>query len=276
MTAAASGPSPAINGGVRLHWSEHGEGEPLLLIMGLGGSSQAWYRLLPRLDGRVRAVAFDNRGTGLSDGVAGRVTLDDMVADTLAVMDAAGLDDAHVLGVSMGGMIAQGLAIERPERVRSLILGCTTSHARRGRPPWRLLGAAAVRGVAPDAALSLLVPALYAQRTRSEAPERIREDLVMRGREATPGRTIAAQMSAVAGHDRRGRLAELEGTPVTVIHGSEDALVPVERGRELAARIPGAQLVEIPSCGHLMLTDAQDDVLVAIDGHFASVGALAA
>lgn len=264
------------NGSVELEWYEQGAGEPLLLIMGMGGSAQAWYRLLPHLGGGLRAVSFDNRGTGRSSEVRGRLTMGDMVADTLAVMDAAELRDAHVLGVSMGGMIAQGLAIERPERVRSLILGCTTPHARRGRPPWRLLSAAAVRGVAPDAALSLLVPALYAERTRSEAPERIREDLVMRAREATPGRTIVAQMSAVAGHDRRGRLAELEGTPVTVIHGRDDALVPVERGRELARLIPGAELVEVPDCGHLMLTDAEDDVLGAIDGHFASVRALVA
>ncbi len=201
----------AVNAGVRLHWLEQGEGEPLLLIMGLGGSSQAWYRLMPHLNGRVRAVAFDNRGTGLSDGVGARVTLDDMVRDAVAVMDAAGLDDAHVLGVSMGGMVAQRLALDHRDRVRSLILGCTTARARSGPPPWRLMAASAVRGASPDRATALLVPALYSRRTRREAPERIADDLAMRRREATAPRTIFAQMLAAGGHDVRARLPELEG-----------------------------------------------------------------
>ena len=266
----------AINGSAELEWYEQGDGEPLLLIMGMGGSAQAWYRLLPHLGGRLRVVSFDNRGTGRSSRVGGRLSLEDMVRDTLAVMDAAELDDAHVLGVSMGGMIAQHLALEHRDRVRSLILGCTTPQARGGMPPWRLLGAAAVRALSPDFATSLLVPALYAERTRDEAPERIREDLKMRSRDATAAQTIFAQMTAVAGHDRRGRLSELEGLAVTVIHGADDALVPAARGRQLAALIPGAELVEIPSCGHLLLTDAEDEVIEAIDDHLAAVGAVAA
>jgi pimeloyl-ACP methyl ester carboxylesterase len=265
----------ARNGSAELEWYEQGDGEPLLLIMGMGGSAMAWYRLLPHLGG-LRAVSFDNRGTGRSSAIRGHLTLGAMVADTVAVMDDAGLESAHVLGVSMGGMIAQNLAIEHPERVRSLILGCTTAQTRVGVPPWRLLSAAWVRALAPDVAISMVLPALYAQRTRSEAPERIREDLAMRRRDATASRTIFAQMGAVARHDRRGRLGELRGLRVTVIHGSEDALVPVERGRELAALIPGADLVEVPQCGHLLLTDAEDDVLRALDGHFAAAGTLAA
>lgn len=265
----------ALNGSAALHWQEQGEGEPLLLIMGLGGSSQAWYRLLPHLDGRLRVVSFDNRGTGQSSRVCGRLTLGDMVADALAVMDDAGLDDAHVLGVSMGGMIAQRIALDHPGRVRSLILGCTTPQAGAGIPPWRLISAAAVRGLAPGLATSLLVPALYAERTRREAPERIEQDLELRRRDATPPQTILAQMLAVATHDTRARLGELEGLPVTVIHGDEDALVPVQRGRQLAKLIPGAQLAEIPGTGHLLLTDAEAAVLAAIDTHLTAVGAVA-
>ncbi len=264
----------ALNGSVEIEWSEQGEGEPLLLIMGLGGSSQAWYRLLPHLDGRLRAISFDNRGTGRSSRVCGRVTLDDMVADTIAVMDAAGLQDAHVLGVSMGGMIAQRLTLDHRERVRSLILGCTTPQARNGVPPWRLISAAAVRAVAPDVATSLLVPALYSERTRRDSPERVREDLEMRRRDATPPQTVLAQMAAVAGHDTRARLDQLAGLAVTVIHGDEDALVSVERGRQLASLIPGAALVEIRGCGHVLLTDAQDEVIAAFDAHLMAVGAV--
>jgi pimeloyl-ACP methyl ester carboxylesterase len=203
------------------------------------------------------------------------VTLDDMVADTLAVMDAAGVGDAHILGVSMGGMVAQRLALEHRDRVRSLILGCTTARARAGLPPWRLIAAASIRQLAPRQATELVVPLLYAERTRREAPERILEDLRMRNRDSTSPATIFAQMAAVGSHDVRSRLAELEGLQVTVIHGSEDALIGADRGRELAARIPGARLREIDDCGHLLLTDAQDAVMAAIDEHLRRAGALA-
>lgn len=275
-SAPASEGRAAFNDGVRLQWYEHGSGEPLLLIMGLGGSSRAWFRMLPHLDGRVRAVVFDNRGTGGSDGTGPRLTLDDMVADTLAVMDAAGLQDAHILGVSMGGMIAQRLALDHRDRVRSLVLGCTTASARGGLPPWRLIAGAAVRAIAPDQATALLVPALYSRTTRGEAPHRIAEDLEMRRVDQTPAQTIFAQMIAVGAHSVGCRLAELDGLPVTVVHGDEDALISVERGRELARLIPGARMVEVPGAGHVLLTDSHDVVTRAIDAHLQSVGALAA
>jgi pimeloyl-ACP methyl ester carboxylesterase len=257
----------ARNGDAHLHWREEGEGEPLVLVMGLGGSSLAWHRLLPHLRGRARLVLLDNRGTGQSDRIRGRFTLADMVADTLAVMDAAELEDAHVLGVSMGGMIAQHLALEHRSRVRSLVLGCTTPASRSSAPPWRLIAAAGVRSLAPEASFDLLVPALYAERTRREHPERIREDFALRAREATPPATVVAQMLAVGGHDTRRRLAELAGLPVTVVHGAEDALIPPARGRDLAARIPGAAHVEIPGAGHMMTTDAEAETVAAVLHH---------
>jgi pimeloyl-ACP methyl ester carboxylesterase len=199
-----------------------------------------------------------------------------MVADTIAVMDAAGVDDAHVLGVSMCGMVAQRLALGHRGRVRSLILGCTTARAVAGLPPWRMVAALWIRQLAPRQATELLVPLLYSERTRREAPERIREDLRMRAREATSPATIFAQMAAIGSHDARSRLPHLDGLDVTVIHGSEDALVRVGRGRELAARIPGARLHEIDDCGHLLLTDAQDAVMGAIDEHLRRAGAMPA
>jgi pimeloyl-ACP methyl ester carboxylesterase len=272
----AKKPAVALNGRVKLSWFEQGKGEPLVLIMGLGGSSQAWYRLLPLLDPGVRVIAFDHRGTGRSDGVRVRVTLDDMVADTLAVMDAAGVDDAHVFGVSMGGMVAQRLALEHRDRVRSLVLGCTTARAVAGLPPWRMIAALWMRQLAPRQSIELVVPMLYAERTRREAPDRIRADVRVRAREATSPLTIFAQMAAIGSHDTRSRLRELDGLDVTVIHGSEDALVRVGRGRELAARIPGARLREIDECGHLLLTDAEDAVMAAIDEHLRRAGALSA
>lgn len=260
----------ARSGDTAIHWDASGSGAPLLLIMGLGGSSQAWYRLLPHLEGTGRRVIrFDNRGTGRSDRIDGRVRLADMVRDALCVLDAAGEPTADVLGVSMGGMIAQHLALDHRARVRSLMLGCTTAHARGGMPPWRLLTASAIRQLAPDRALDLVAPALYAEHTRRAHPERIVEDFAVRRAEATPGATFLAQMRAIAGHDVRRRLAELEGLQVTVIHGEEDALVPPARGRELVRLIPGAVAAPIAGAGHLLLTDAEEATVAAVLGHLA-------
>jgi pimeloyl-ACP methyl ester carboxylesterase len=266
----------AHNGRVWLHWEEHGRGEPVLMIMGLSGSSKAWFRLLPVVAGGHRAIVFDNRGTGLSDPPAGLLTMDDLVEDTLAVMDAAGIESAHVIGVSMGGMIAQHLALEHRERVRSLLLGCTTPGGRRPgeRPPWRLLTATALRPVVGiTRTFPLIAPLLYSEDTLRNHPERIEPDMELRLGEATPVRTSVAQMAAIAGHDVRDRLAELAGLPVTVLHGEDDRLVPPDRGRELAAGIPGAQLVLLPRTGHLMTSDAPRACPAAVLDHLTRAAA---
>lgn len=259
----------ARNGGVWLNWRSHGRGEPLLMIMGLSGSSKAWARLLPHAAAHNEAIVMDNRGTGESDPVTGPLSMADMVGDALAVLDAAGHDTAHVIGVSMGGMVAQHFALDHRERVRSLILGCTTAGgANRAQPPWRLLGATALRPlVGARGTWPIIAPALYAQGTRDEHPERIREDLVVRTADATSLRTTLGQMAAIVRHDTRDRLHELEGLQTTVIHGEEDSLVPPERGRRLAAAIPGARLVTIPACGHMMTTDAEEQTAAAVRAH---------
>jgi pimeloyl-ACP methyl ester carboxylesterase len=243
-------------------------GEPVLLIMGLGGSSRMWYRLLPHVARRHRAIVFDNRGTGDSAAVRSRLTMGSMAADALAVLEDAGEESAHVVGVSMGGMIAQHLALEHRERVRSLVLGCTTPGGPAGLPPWRMLATAAMRPVlGARQTFPIVAPVLYAAGTLAERPERVREDFAVRIADSTSPITTYAQMGAIAGHDTRARLGELEGIPTLVLHGLEDGLVPPERGRDLAARIPGARLVTIPSCGHLLTTDAEEPTVTAILEH---------
>jgi 3-oxoadipate enol-lactonase len=269
--------SVAQSGSAWLAWRAEGpreavaDPEPILLIMGLGGSSHMWWRLLPHLAARHRAIAFDNRGTGDSDGVGGRLTMADLVADALAVLDAAGEERAHVIGVSMGGIVAQHLALDHRERVRSLVLGCTTAGGG-GREPsagaGRLLATAALRPLlGPRRTFPLVAPALYAERTRRERPERVAEDLRRRVEHAAPAWTTYAQLGAVAGHDTRARLPELAGLDTLVLHGAEDALVPAARGRELASRIPGARLVLLPSCGHMLTTDDEAGTANAVLEH---------
>src|SRR5690242_18695701 len=103
--------------GTRIYWEEHGSGEPLLMIMGLGASLDWWFRMLPVVSRRYRSIVFDNRGVGRSDPAPGPYTIPQMAADAAAVLDAAGVTRAHVLGVSMGGIIAQEFALQYPARV---------------------------------------------------------------------------------------------------------------------------------------------------------------
>jgi pimeloyl-ACP methyl ester carboxylesterase len=255
-------------------WHERGPvepgapGEPVLMIMGLGASSRLWFRLVPWIERRHRAILFDNRGTGDSPSVRARLTMAGMAADAVAVLDEAGIGSAHVIGASMGGMIAQHVALDHRDRVRSLVLACTTPGGRSGLPPWRLMAASALRPLfGSRRAFPLVAPLLYARKTRAERPDRLRGDLDRRIEDNTSPITLYAQMAAIAGHDTRGRLGELAALPTLVVHGLEDSLVPPERGRELAGLIPGAHLELIPECGHLLATDAEDQTATAILAH---------
>ena len=256
-------------------WREEGplepdaSGDPVVLIMGLGASSRLWYRLLPWLAREHRVILFDNRGTGSSAPVRGRLTMGGLAGDAVTVLDAAGIERAHVVGASMGGMIAQHLALDHRDRVRSLVLACTTPGGRSGAPPWRLLASAAVRPLLGSRrSFPLVAPSLYAAATLRR-PARSRG----RGPRSPDGRRdLSAHALRAAGRDRASRHALPAGRArraarLLVVHGLEDRLVPPARGRELAELIPGAHLELIPACGHLLTTDAEDQTAGAILGH---------
>ena len=258
----------ALNGSVRLHWRSEGEGEPVLMIMGLGASSIGWYRVLPRVAREYRGIVFDHRGTGSSDPISGLLTMEDLVLDALAVLDAAGEESAHIVGASMGGMIAQQLALHHPHRVRSLALCCTTPVSRQGLPPWRLIGGAVLRTfLTPRQSAWLMTPALYSKSTRTEHPERMDGDMEVRMAAPTPARTTWLQLLAIARHDTRDRLTDLAGVPVTVIHGDEDVLIPLERGELLHELIPGSRLAIIPEAAHVLTTDEEQASVAALLDH---------
>ena len=247
------------------------DSQTLLMVMGLAGSSAMWWRLLPHVTRRHRAIVFDNRGTGASAPAHSGLTITDMVADALAVLDATGVESAHVMGVSMGGIIAQHLGLDHRDRVRSLVLGCTTAGGRREAPNLRLVAALLLRPlIGPSRTFPLVAPALYSQHTRMNERERLSEDMRIRSRDRVRARTPLLQAAAISGHDTRSRLAELDGVPTLVMHGLEDRLISPEHGRELARLIPGARLVEIPSAGHLLATDAEQEVATNVVEHLES------
>jgi pimeloyl-ACP methyl ester carboxylesterase len=248
-----------VPGGLRLAYEEFGDeaAPPLLLIAGLGAQMISWHEPLCELlsERGLRVIRFDNRDSGLSTHVDGPYTLEDMAGDAAGLLDALAIDSAHVVGVSMGGMIAQALAYEHPARVRSLVSLMSTT------------GEAAVSRPTPEAQEVLMRPR---STTPDEAEERSLEWVRVVG---SPGlfdeqlvveraRTAFERDSDPAGfqrqldaiysaRDRTERVREIRA-PTLVIHGALDPLIPPEAGRATAAAIDGAELVVIDGMGHDM------------------------
>jgi pimeloyl-ACP methyl ester carboxylesterase len=252
------------NQGVRIYWDEQGTGAPLLLIMGLGATSDWWWRTRPVLAARHRTIAFDNRGVGRSDVPPGPYSMAVMASDAAAVLDAAGVERAHVIGVSMGGMIAQEFALKYPERVVSLILGCTAPGGRNAvRAEADAIGALTGRaGMTPEQAEEAVIPFIYDAGTPRA---RIEEDLAIRRPWYATPEGYTAQLMAIVSWQAYDRLPQIS-VPMLVIHGKNDRLVPVGNGELIAARIPGAQLVLIPAAGHLFTTDQPEAAQAALLG----------
>lgn len=246
----------AENRGARIYWEEHGEGTDLLLVQGLGYSSEMWHRTIPVLARHHRVIAFDNRGVGRSDVPAGPYPIGLMASDTAAVMEAAGAARAHVFGISMGGYIAQELALAAPDRVRSLVLGCTSCggpEAVLAEPEVleKLVARASMRA---EEGIRVMIPYTYDESTPRE---RIEEDLAIRLRTFPTSEGYLAQLQGTTGWESCSRLAQLT-MPVLVIHGESDRLVPPANGRRLAAEIQGARLLMLPQASHIFFTDQPD------------------
>ncbi|MGA7927023.1 MAG: alpha/beta fold hydrolase [Candidatus Sulfotelmatobacter sp.] len=241
------------NQGARIYWDEQGQGEPILLIMGLAYSSQMWYRTRPLLASRYRTLALDNRGIGRSDVPSGPYPIALMASDAAAVMDAAGIESAHVFGVSMGGMIAQEFALRYPARVRSLILGCTAAggHTALRAEPEAIQMLMNREKMSPEQAAEAPVPFIYDPATPRA---RIDEDIAVRRPWFPSAAGYAAQLQGILGWEAYSRLGQI-AAPTLVIHGESDRLVPPGNAKLIAERIPGAKLVMIPHASHLFLTD---------------------
>jgi 3-oxoadipate enol-lactonase len=236
---------------IQMFYQDVGEGDPVLLIMGFGGDHLAWAMQMADFAARHRVIAFDNRGVGQSDAPDAPYTTRMMADDALGLMDALGVDSAHVLGVSMGGMIAQELVLARPDRVRSLHLACTF-----GSPdPYMLALNSAWReiriGLGRESTLRTLGLWLFSPTTYAERPELIEALLQTSLANPYPQSLIGflRQGEAVAAHDALERLGAIR-CPTLVSVAEDDILVPPRFAREIVARIPGAELRTIPAAGH--------------------------
>ena len=247
----------ARNGDVSLHYESTGAGAPVLLVMGLGMNATGWWRTIPILaDAGLQVVAFDNRGVGRSDRAPGPYSTSVMADDAVAVLDAVGVERAHIYGISLGGMIAQEIALRHPDRVDRLVLGATTpGGAGAIAPDARTLEFLQRRAQMPaEEAVWASVPYNYAPRTRAERGDLIAQDIRQRLRFPIEPEPYAAQLAAGLGHDTNGRLSGILA-PTLVVHGKHDVLVSPANATVLAELIPGAQLIELPGAAHLYPTD---------------------
>lgn len=240
------------NQGARIYWDEHGKGEPVLLIMGLGYPSYLWHRTRPALKERYRTIALDNRGSGQSDAPPGPYSIALMASDAAAALDAAGVESAHVFGLSMGGMIAQEFALQYPARVRSLILGCTAPGGPNAvRAEKNVTEILMARNMSPEDAARAMRPYIYDPATPLD---RIEEDLAIRRQWFPRPEAYMAQLQGIFAWEAYARLDRI-AVPTLVIHGQSDQLVPAGNGELIAARISGAKLVMLPRASHIFTTD---------------------
>jgi pimeloyl-ACP methyl ester carboxylesterase len=239
--------------GSELNYERAGEGEPLLLIQGMSANHMAWGRPFSSLLERsFEVVSFDNRGMGLSRRVTEAFSIAEMAADTAALLDALEIESAHVLGISMGGMIAQELALAHPRRLRSLTLGCSYC----GGPGSQLMEPADFQGLVEAMAsgdAQRVFRAMYELNLspgfRAD-PSRFADFTAMAEALPAPRETIALQVQAIAAHDTSARLPGLS-TPTLVVHGTEDRVLGYPNGPLIASLIPGARLETFEGVGHM-------------------------
>ena len=281
-----------VSNGIGIEIDDRGppQGEPLLLIMGLGMQLIGWpEELVQMLVARgFRVIRLDNRDAGLSDGfdhlgvpklaVAGirwalhmkvrsPYALADMAADALGVLDALGIDQAHVCGASMGGMIAQHIAALHGRRVKSLSLMMTTSGSRRLPQPSAAVRRALISrpdGSDPAAVVAHLqrLLGLIGSPAYPPEPERLRQRLEESVARAWRPAGTARQLAAVIADGDRSSLLKRINVPTRVIHGKADPLVPVAAAHDLASKIEGAVVDIVPGMGH--------DLPLALLAHFAA------
>ena len=241
----------ATNDGARLAYEELGSGEPVLLIHGLAYGKRGWGEFPEHLARDFRVITFDNRGIGESNVPPGPYSVQVMAADAVAVLDAAGLERAHVFGASLGGMIAQALALEAPGRVDKLVLACTTPGGEGAHPlPERAQKLFAEFPTLPlEVALRRSVENTVSDETVATRPELVERIYAYRLENPPPPAGWQAQYDAAMAHDAFERLGDIRA-PTLVIAGTGDNVIDHRNSQVLADRIPNARLEVLDGAGH--------------------------
>jgi pimeloyl-ACP methyl ester carboxylesterase len=245
-----------------MYYEIHGEGEPLVFIMGLGDDHFRWFRILPLLSENNKVLTFDNRGVGKTDKPDIPYTMEMMSDDIAGLMDAVGIDRAHAFGISLGGMIAQNFALLHPDRIVSLMLGCTFcggkhSVSNEGKGPG-VLDPSLIETMLPEERAVEMLPALYSREFIENNQDFV--DIQIEYAKNNPPDPVGyrRQLGAAGTHDTYDRLPEIK-LPTLVIAGSADVLIPVENSRIIASRIPDSELVILEGMGHGFYTEANEE-----------------
>lgn len=251
-----SGIVNGLDGHTRLYWEATGRGNPVLLIHGLGLSGGAWWRTVDALSPEMSVITFDHRGIGRSQSLTYAYTTEALADDAVSILDDLAIDRVHLYGFSLGGMVAQQVALRHPTRVRSLVLGATHSGGRRAAAPEpEVVAFIRRRGEMPsEEAAWASVPYNYGPRSRVEHVERIAEDIERRLQNPFNERAYRAQLLAAALHNCFSRLERIHA-PTLVVHGARDRMIPVANARMTAGRVPGAKLKILKDAGHLYPTE---------------------
>ncbi|MGH2864961.1 MAG: alpha/beta fold hydrolase [Solirubrobacteraceae bacterium] len=262
-------------GEIELDYERSGCGPPLLAIMGMSGTSLHWGEpFLAPLREHFEVIVYDHRGVGASSRLDGDpLTIAQMAQDAAGLLAALGLDSVHVLGISMGGMVAQELALGHPERIRTLTLGCTycggEGSSLASPAVMQRLGEAMMSG---DRTLALRTSwEINVSAEMAGDEDAYARFLAIAAERVVALPVITAQMQACAAHDTNARLGDLKA-PTLVIHGSADQLLPVQNGRLIAARIPGSALEIFEGVGHLFFWERPQRSAELIRTHAACLG----
>ena len=250
-------------GSLELFQETHGSGAPLLLIMGLAVDSTGWALQVPEFAKHYQTTVFDNRGVGRSSKPSGPYTIAEMATDTVGLMDELGIAQAHVVGISMGGMIAQELALQHPERVDRLVLACTYAEplAAMARQQQESLaqfggaidstGAMAVDAAAldPMALFQHLMPLVFTPTFLAQELPKLMQLMTGSLQWGFSVEGILAQVQACMGHHTTERLNQI-AAPTLVLTGDADRLIAPEHSDVLAEKIPDAALLKLAGGSH--------------------------
>jgi pimeloyl-ACP methyl ester carboxylesterase len=252
-------------GEIEMHYERRGSGPVVMLVPGLSLDSRAWDPVAQILEPELSCLMPDNRGAGLSSVPKGPYTVAEMAGDIYGLLMILGVEQAVVVGHSMGGYLALQLALDSPELVRALVLVSTSATGRRS-----LLGMpeevrrVLTRTSGPiEEILRDTVLASVGSRFLAEHPDRVERFVAARIDRPPRGRGVLGQRAAADGFDIRDRLWEVR-CPCAVLHGTDDRLIPFARGEELAAGIDGARLVKVDGMGHLPQLEAPAELAAEI------------
>ncbi len=242
---------------VRLYYEVHGSGPDLLFISGLGGGAWSWFAQVPFFQQYYRTITFDNRGAGRSDKPPGPYRMEQFAADALCLLDHLGVGRAFVVGVSMGGMITQQLALTAPERLRALVIVCTHCGPPERTPPAPgvLQALTQNQGLTQAQIVDKDLPFLFSARFLESQPEALEAyRQAQLSPPPQPDFAFQAQLAAIQAFSCCPRLPQV-ALPTLVVNGTGDVVVPPANARLLARLLPNAELAEIPEAGHAVTVE---------------------